>query len=159
MPDKNYPFLGVHFTVAVDGKIKIGPSAIPILGSEQYQFFKGVDSVDLTQSLTSIKSLAMHNFNQSWTLARTELPNLKTKTLIEKAAVLVPDSANVRTWKKYKPGIRAQLVEKATGKLVQDFKIAKSGVVLHVLNSVSPGWTSSLSFGSWIAGQGLELLD
>lgn len=159
VPDKNYPFLGVHFTVAVDGKIKIGPSAIPILGSEQYQFFKGVDSVDLNQSLTSIKSLAMHNFNQSWTLARTELPNLKTKTLIEKAAVLVPDSANVRTWKKYKPGIRAQIVEKATGKLVQDFKIAKSGAVLHVLNSVSPGWTSSLSFGSWIAGQGLELLD
>ena len=159
VPDKNYPFLGVHFTVAVDGKIKIGPSAIPILGSEQYQFFKGVDSVDLTQSLTSIKSLAMHNFNQSWMLARTELPNLKTKTLIEKAAVLVPDSANVRTWKKYKPGIRAQLVEKATGKLVQDFKIAKSGTILHVLNSVSPGWTSSLSFGSWIAGQGLELLD
>ena len=159
VPDKNYPFLGVHFTVAVDGKIKIGPSAIPILGSEQYQLFKGVDSVDLTQSLTSIKSLAMHNFNQSWTLARTELPNLKTKTLIEKAAVLVPDSANVRTWKKYKPGIRAQLVEKATGKLVQDFKIAKLGAVLHVLNSVSPGWTSSLSFGSWIAGQGLELLD
>ena len=159
VPDKNYPCLGVHFTLAVDGKIKIGPSAIPILGSEQYQLFKGVDSVDLTQSLTSIKSLAMHNFNQSWTLARTELPNLKTKTLIEKAAVLVPDSANVRTWKKYKPGIRAQLVEKATGKLVQDFKIAKLGAVLHVLNSVSPGWTSSLSFGSWIAGQGLELLD
>jgi len=159
VPDKNYPFLGVHFTVAVDGKIKIGPSAIPILGSEQYQFFKGVDSVDLTQSLTSIKSLAMHNFNQSWTLARTELPNLKTKTLIEKAAVLVPDSANVKAWKKYKPGIRAQLVEKASGKLVQDFKIAKSGAALHVLNSVSPGWTSSLSFGSWIAGQGLELLD
>ena len=61
--------------------------------------------------------------------------------------------------KKYKPGIRAQIVEKATGKLVQDFKIAKSGSVLHVLNSVSPGWTSSLSFGSWIAGQGLELLE
>ena len=159
VPDKNYPFLGVHFTVAVDGKIKIGPSAIPILGSEQYQFFKGVDSVDLSQSLTSVKSLAIHNFNQSWALAKTELPNLKTKTLIEKAAVLVPESANVRTWKKYKPGIRAQIVEKATGKLVQDFKIAKSGSVLHVLNSVSPGWTSSLSFGSWIAGQGLELLE
>jgi L-2-hydroxyglutarate oxidase len=43
VPDRNYPFLGVHFTLAIDGKIKIGPSAIPILGSEQYQFSKGVD--------------------------------------------------------------------------------------------------------------------
>ena len=159
VPDKNYPFLGVHFTVAVDGKIKIGPSAIPILGSEQYQFSKGVDSIDLKQSLTSLKSLAINNFYQSWTLARTELPNLKTKALLEKAAALVPESRNIESWKRYRPGIRAQLVEKKTGKLVQDFKIAKEGSVMHVLNSVSPGWTSSLSFGSWIASQGLELLD
>lgn len=159
VPDKNYPFLGVHFTVAVDGKIKIGPSAIPILGSEQYQFSKGVDLIDLKQSLTSLRSLAINNFYQSWNLARTELPNLKTKALIEKAAALVPESRNVKSWKRYRPGIRAQLVEKKNGMLVQDFKIAKEGSVIHVLNSVSPGWTSSLSFGSWIAGQGLELLD
>jgi L-2-hydroxyglutarate oxidase len=158
VPDKNYPFLGIHFTVAVDGKIKIGPSAIPILGSEQYQFFRGIDSNDLRQSFTSLRSLARSNFNQSWALAKTELPNLKTTTLIEKAAILVPASAKVRTWKKYRPGIRAQLVEKESGLLVQDFKIAKTGQVIHVLNSVSPGWTSSLSFGSWIADQGLELL-
>ena len=158
VPDKNYPFLGVHFTLAIDGKIKIGPSAIPILGSEQYQFFKGVDSIDLKQSLTSLKSLVVSNFSQSWTLARTELPNLKTRTLIEKAAILVPASEKIKTWKKYRPGIRAQLVEKETGLLVQDFKIAKTDSVIHVLNSVSPGWTTSLSFGSWIAHQGLELL-
>ena len=79
--------------------------------------------------------------------------------LLEKAAALVPESRNVKSWKRYRPGIRAQLVEKETGKLVQDFKIAKEGSVMHVLNSVSPGWTSSLSFGSWIASQGLELLD
>jgi L-2-hydroxyglutarate oxidase len=159
VPDRNYPFLGVHFTLAVDGKIKIGPSAIPILGSEQYQFSKGVDSIDLKQSLTSLRSLALKNFNQSWALARTELPNLKSKVLIEKAAALVPETRDVKSWKRYKPGIRAQLVETKSGKLVQDFKIAKEGSVIHVLNSVSPGWTSSLSFGSWIASQGQEFLD
>jgi len=159
VPDRNYPFLGVHFTLAIDGKIKIGPSAIPILGSEQYQFSKGVDSIDLKQSLTSLRSLALKNFNQSWALARTELPNLKSKVLIEKAAALVPETRNVKSWKRYKPGIRAQLVEIRSGKLVQDFKIAKEGSVIHVLNSVSPGWTSSLSFGSWIASQGQEFLD
>jgi len=159
VPDKNYPFLGVHFTVAVDGKIKIGPSAIPIVGSEQYKFIKGVDSVDLRQSFISLSSLARRNFNQSLVLAKNELPNLKTKTLIRKAANLVPSSQDVKTWRKYRPGIRAQLVDKLTGELVQDFKITKVGSVLHVLNSVSPGWTCSISFGSWVADRALEVLE
>ena len=113
----------------------------------------------MKQSLTSLRSLALKNFNQSGALARTELQNLKSKVLIEKAAALVPETRDVKSWKRYKPGIRAQLVETKSGKLVQDFKIAKEGSVIHVLNSVSPGWTSSLSFGSWIASQGQEFLD
>jgi len=36
VPHKINPFLGVHFTLTVDGKVKIGPTAIPILGREQY---------------------------------------------------------------------------------------------------------------------------
>lgn len=36
VPDLQRPFLGVHFTVTVDGKVKIGPTAIPALWREQY---------------------------------------------------------------------------------------------------------------------------
>lgn len=36
VPNPKNPFLGVHFTLTVDGKVKIGPTAIPILGREQY---------------------------------------------------------------------------------------------------------------------------
>lgn len=67
------------------------------------------------------------------------------------AAALVPEIRDAKSWKRYKHGISAQLVETKSGKLVQDFKIAKEASVFHVLNSVSPGWRSSLSFGSWIA--------
>jgi L-2-hydroxyglutarate oxidase LhgO len=35
------PFLGVHFTLTHDRKIKIGPTAIPVFGREQYSFAQG----------------------------------------------------------------------------------------------------------------------
>ena len=81
------------------------------------------------------------------------------KNLIQKAVILVPKSAKVLTWEKYRPGIRAQLVDKKTGNFLQDFKITKTQSVIHVLNSVSPGWTSSIPFGSWVADQAIEMME
>ena len=37
VPDLRNPFLGVHFTVTLSGKCKIGPTAIPAFWREQYQ--------------------------------------------------------------------------------------------------------------------------
>ena len=157
-PDKNYPFLGVHFTISIDGKTKIGPTAIPVIGGEQYQIFEGITLDDLRQSTQSIAALAKRNLKEALTLAQMELPNLYTKTLLSKADELVPGTSSIHTWKKYKPGIRAQLVETDTGKFLQDFRIEKTNSVLHVLNSVSPGWTSAIPFGRWLAQESLELL-
>ena len=39
VPDLRNPFLGVHFTVKADGRIKIGPTAIPAFWREQYRGF------------------------------------------------------------------------------------------------------------------------
>jgi len=158
LPDKNYPFLGVHFTISIDGKTKIGPTAIPVIGGEQYQIFDGVTLEDLRQSTQSIAALAKQNLKEALTLARMELPNLYTKNLLSKADELVPGTSSIHTWKKYRPGIRAQLVETNTGKFLQDFRIEKTTSVLHVLNSVSPGWTSAIPFGRWLAQESLELL-
>lgn len=158
VPDKKYPFLGVHFTLSSDGKVKIGPTAIPVFGSEQYHLFKGTSFLDIQQSLVSLLALVKNNLNQTLRLAAAEIPNTYYKILLQKAAKLVPKSLDVLTWKRYQPGIRAQLVEKETGILLQDFKITKSASVIHVLNSVSPGWTSSIPFGSWIAKQAIEML-
>ena len=45
-----------------------------------------------------------------------------------------------------RPGIRAQLVEKKTGQLVQDFVLEEGARSLHVLNAVSPAFTCALPF-------------
>lgn len=158
VPDKNYPFLGVHFTLSSAGKVKIGPTAIPVLGSEQYSLFNGTSFLDIKQSIVSLLALAKNNLSQTVRLAGAEIPNVYYKNLIQKAVRLVPKSAEVLTWERYRPGIRAQLVDRKTGDFLQDFKITKTRSVIHVLNSVSPGWTSSIPFGSWVAEQAIEML-
>ena len=158
VPDKNYPFLGAHFTISIDGKIKVGPTAIPIIGSEQYTYFSGVSLHDLQQSLKSFSVLALKNFGTTLKLASQEFPNLIGRNLIYQAIKIVPNASLVKSWETYKPGIRAQLIELKTGTFLTDFRIEKTRSVLHVLNSVSPGWTSAIPFGKWLAEESIELL-
>ena len=47
-------------------------------------------------------------------------------------------------------GVRAQAVDRA-GNLVDDFRIEESSGAIHVLNAPSPGATSSLVIGDYIA--------
>ena len=51
VPNLKNPFLGVHFTVTVDGKIKIGPTAIPAFWREQYC---GMDNFRLSEFMEII---------------------------------------------------------------------------------------------------------
>ena len=69
---------------------------------------------------------------------------------------LVPSASQVSGWKIKPPGIRAQLVNLETGELVQDFLVKKVTNSTHILNAVSPGWTSALPFGEFIATQVLD---
>jgi len=51
----------------------------------------------------------------------------------------------------YRPGIRAQLINKETLKMQNDFllEFGKTNE-LHILNLVSPGWTCSFPFADFI---------
>jgi L-2-hydroxyglutarate oxidase len=65
-------------------------------------------------------------------------------------------AATVTKWNSYPAGIRAQLVAKKDGGLVQDFVIEYAQNQTHILNAVSPGWTSSIPFGEHIASSVLN---
>ena len=49
-----------------------------------------------------------------------------------------------------KVGIRAQLLDKKRNELVMDFLIERKGNTTHVLNAVSPAFTSAFSFAKYI---------
>jgi L-2-hydroxyglutarate oxidase LhgO len=82
-----------------------------------------------------------------------EVPKLLTRNLVNAAAPLVPAVKNVKKWRAKSPGIRAQLINRNSGELVQDFLIEHHQNTSHVLNAVSPGWTASIPFGRYIANQ------
>jgi len=49
-----------------------------------------------------------------------------------------------------KPGIRAQLLDTKTKRLVYDFVIEEDKDSLHILNAVSPAFTCAFPFTRWI---------
>lgn len=150
VPNPEYPFLGVHFTLTLDNKIKIGPTAIPIIGSEQYSKSSKVSSEDLKGSLKAIKSLVLNSPMLLAGLALAELPKVSTRRLLTDGERLVPNAKLISSWKYKEPGIRAQLVRLEDGKFEMDFVVRSSNGVVHVLNAVSPGWTAAIPFAKHI---------
>ena len=151
VPHPINPFLGVHFTLTLDGKVKIGPTAIPILGREQYSLFEGWSLSDIGQAITATRALIQGESHKFGEILKSELPKLRERSLVRESALLVPGAMSIRKWQKKPPGIRSQLVDIKTGKLEQDFIVENFENSTHILNAVSPGWTSALPFGRWVA--------
>jgi L-2-hydroxyglutarate oxidase len=152
VPHPINPFLGVHFTLTIDGKVKIGPTAIPILGREQYSLRTGWSFADFYQAVKGARSLILGKSHDVSNILRSEWPKITEKEIVKQAGQLVPSAINLKSWEKKPPGIRSQLVHLPTGKLEQDFKVISKSNSIHVLNAVSPGWTSSIPFARYIVG-------
>ena len=151
VPHPVNPFLGVHFTLTVDKKVKIGPTAIPIAGREQYSLMEGWSPSDLGQALKGMKSLIQGDTHDFRRILTTEWPKVIQSLLVKESTKLVPNAASVLQWTKKPPGIRAQLIHLESGKLEQDFVIHQKVNATHILNVVSPGWTSALPFGRHVS--------
>ncbi len=89
VPNLKNPFLGVHFTVTVDGKHKIGPTAIPAFWREHY---KGFENFNLSETLEIIKReaglFASSNFDFK-RLAFEELTKYSRSHMVTLASSLV----------------------------------------------------------------------
>ena len=156
VPDLRNPFLGVHFTVTVDGKCKIGPTAIPAFWREQYcafENFKFTELVDIIMRKTKLFAYANFDFRR---LAFEEIRKYSRARMVSLASVLVTDikKENYKKWGK--PGIRAQLLDIKEKKLEMDFVVEGDNRSIHILNAVSPAFTCSLPFAQHI-GKEIQL--
>lgn len=150
VPNLKNPFLGVHFTKTVDGTIKIGPTAIPAFWRENYS---GLSRFSLTEAFEILgqeaRLFAQNSFNFR-SLAFEEMSKYLKSHFINLAGELV-QSIDPSGFTEYsRPGIRAQLLNKETRELVQDFVIEAGRDSVHVLNAVSPGFTCSLPFAEYV---------
>jgi (S)-2-hydroxyglutarate dehydrogenase len=146
VPDPRFPFLGVHFTRRITGKVDAGPNAVLALAREGYRH-RDISVRDLGSTLT---------FPGFWRMARKHWRNG-----LDEWHRSLSKSAFVRALQRLLPevgendlvpggsGVRAQAL-KHDGTLVDDFQFVPSGKVLHVLNVPSPAATASLAIGKAI---------
>lgn len=153
VPDPQWPFLGVHFTVDVKGRVKIGPTAMPAFWRENYEGLKNFNMFEMLNILKHEARLFTFNAFHFRDLAIDEMRKFSKKYLLKQALKMVesPTDQPKHTW--YRPGIRSQLLDLRNDLLVQDFIMERTSNSLHVLNAVSPAFTCSFAFASWIVDQ------
>ena len=146
VPDLRVPFLGVHFTNAVDGTTYIGPTAMPALGRENYSGVRGIRIGDAASIATTIVRQYATNKQGFRTLLHQEASRLLKPNFAAAARALVPRIETKQLKPSTKAGIRAQLFDRVKNELVMDFVLERGERSLHVLNAVSPGFTTAFSF-------------
>ncbi len=150
VPDLRNPFLGVHFTRRPEGDVTIGPSALPLLGREQYQGMTGATFGDSLTMLTYLMRLLGRNRNHFRSIAWTEMIKLTRTGFFREAEALGVGFEKADLLPGKEPGIRAQLIDIRTAELVSDFVIESGPRSTHVLNAVSPAFTASLPFAEHV---------
>jgi len=150
VPNLNNPFLGVHYTLTVDNEGKIGPTAIPAFWRENYKGFDNFSLKEFCQILYYEAKLFITNAFGFRSLAINEVKKYSLSYLkgLAKKLTTNMDHEGFNAWST--PGIRAQLLDKNTLELVQDFVVDSDEMSVHVLNAVSPAFTSSIPFANWV---------
>lgn len=151
VPNIKNPFLGVHFTTAVDGHIKLGPTSIPGFWRENYKGFSKFKISEFVSIMSWEAVLFLTNAFGFRTLAFEEIKKYNKKKYLNMAKPLVHDPeilSHLQEWTA--PGIRAQLLNKKTKELVDDFVIEADNKSIHVLNAVSPAFTASFPFAEHV---------
>jgi len=153
VPDLDYPFLGVHFTVDSFGKTKIGPTALPAFWREQYKGLSNFKLSEMIEILIRDSSLFYHNYFGFRKVAISELKKSSRTEMVKLASELVEgiDKSAFSKWGK--PGIRAQLVNIKNKQLEMDFKYEGDEHSFHILNAVSPAFTCSMPFSDHLVNK------
>ena len=156
VPDPRFPFLGVHFTRRITGRVDAGPNAVLALAREGYRH-SDINVRDLGGSLGYGGFWRMARKN--WRSGLGEWHRSLSKAAFVRALQRLLPAISEKDLVPGGSGVRAQAL-KPDGALVDDFQFVPSGKVLHVLNVPSPAATASLMIGKAIvdtAAAGLGL--
>ena len=151
IPDLSLPFLGVHTAHNQKGDVYFGPSSTPVIGRENYQ---GLDGIRLRDGISLGASLAwkfLKNTNGLRTLSMREIRLMRLRGVCDELTKIIsgveprdlePSLAKV--------GIRSQIFDSTTQHLVTDFVVVPDGKAIHILNAISPAFTASFAFASYV---------
>src|SRR5712671_171633 len=146
VPDPRFPFLGVHFTRRISGKVDAGPNAVLALQREGYRH-SDVSLRDLASSIAFLGFWRMAA--QHWRSGLDEFHRSLSKRAFVRALQRLLPEIQEQDLIPGGSGVRAQAL-KRDGSLVDDFQFVQSGNILHVINVPSPAATASLMIGRTI---------
>ncbi|WP_104081437.1 L-2-hydroxyglutarate oxidase [Cryobacterium sp. Y11] len=146
VPDPDLPFLGVHLSPTIDGRITVGPNAVLGFSRERYPrgsitgrdvarflAFPGMWRFAMNNIQTGVEEMRSSYFPRGYLkLVRKYCPGLELADL-----------------RPYPAGIRAQAIMR-DGTSVEDFLFRSTDHQLHVCNAPSPAATSAIPIGALI---------
>jgi L-2-hydroxyglutarate oxidase len=146
VPDPALPFLGVHLTPMVDGRIVLGPNAVLSLAREGYGRFSlaAADAFDALSYPGLWRTLMRHPRAVAAEIASAA----SRRRYLRLVRTYCPALTLADLWRHHS-GIRAQVVRR-DGTLVDDFLILNGPGLTAVLNAPSPAATSALPIAAHI---------
>ena len=154
VPDPQFPFLGVHFTRRIDGRVDAGPNAVLAFHREGYRL-TDVSPHHLASSLAFPgfwRMTAKH-----WRSGLGEFHRSLSKSAFLRALQRLLPDLQAEDLLPGASGVRAQALRR-DGTLVDDFQFVPADRMLHVLNVPSPAATASLVIGREIVQTAEESL-
>jgi L-2-hydroxyglutarate oxidase len=151
VPDARLPFLGVHLTRHIDGRVLIGPSALPAPSRAGQARAR-----DLWETLSWPGSRRMAA--RFWRVGMRELALATSKRAFARAGARYLPELRASDLRPAFAGLRAQAIGR-NGALLDDFAFSLSPRALHVRNAPSPGATAALAIARHIAAVAARTFD
>ncbi len=149
VPDPAFPFLGVHLTPMIDGRVEAGPNAVLAFAREGYDN-KTVNLRELAETVkySGFQALA----RKYWRKGAKELHrSFSKKAFLDSLLPLMPELqlADLRAGG---AGVRAMAVG-PQGEMIDDFLFYKGDRLVNVANAPSPAATASLAIGGAVVSE------
>lgn len=149
VPNPAFPFLGVHLTPRLDGRVEAGPNAVLAWHREGYRS----GDVSLGDSVEMLSYPGFWRFTaRHWRLGLAEMGRSWSRGQFVRALQRLVPALREHHLVAGGSGVRAQAVDRQ-GRLVTDFLFVDGDHSLHVLNAPSPAATASLAIGRAVAAR------
>lgn len=152
VPDPSFPFLGVHLTPTIDGRVEAGPNAVLAFAREGYNN-RTVAWGELAETLRypGFQALA----RQYWRKGAQELGRSLSKGRFLASLQPLMPSLRRADLRPGGAGVRAMAV-RPDGTMVDDFLFQRSDGLINVTNAPSPAATASLAIGRHVSSLALS---
>lgn len=145
---KEFPFLDPHFVVCHDGRVEIGPTAVPVFGPYTY---RGLGSMigKLTERpmMNKLRLCANPEFLR---LCASEWHSaFSNKAMVARVQKFLPTLRVEDCTVRGTAGVRASLIDRQ-GRFVPEVVEMQGRRSLHILNFNSPGATGAPAYAQYI---------